>query len=82
MANSKPGDHPLTDIVLHRIETYGSQVDELIREISELSSQWELYDWWNREINWSKDRELVQNKAEARCLELMQRSRSSGWQRR
>jgi hypothetical protein len=77
--NDKPGDHPLTDILVHGIETYGTEADELIREISELSSRRELYEWWDAEINWSGDRELVATKARLRYAELMQRSRSSGW---
>jgi hypothetical protein len=79
MANGKPGDHPLTDVLFHKLETYGPEADHLIREISELSSQYELYDWWKAEINWSTDREIVLRKAEARYRELMQRSRMSGW---
>jgi len=78
--NGKPGDHPLNDILMHRLEIYGTEVDELIREISELSSRRELYEWWEEEIKGSSDRELVQRKAEARYAELMQRSRSSGWE--
>ena len=42
MVNGKPGDHPLTDILNHRIETYGSEADELIRKSGELSSPREL----------------------------------------
>jgi type 1 glutamine amidotransferase len=80
MANGKPGDHPLTDILVHKIETYGPDADSLIRGISDFSSRHELYDWWNREINGSTDRELVLRKAELRFAELMERSSLSGWQ--
>ena len=77
--NGKPGDHPLTDILVHKLETYGPEADELIREISELSSRRELYEWWNEEISGTADRDLVLGKAEVRYMELMQRSRDSGW---
>ncbi len=33
MPNGKPGDHPYTDIVLHRTDVYGREIDELVREI-------------------------------------------------
>lgn len=77
--NGKRGEHPLTDILVHGLEVYGPEADELIREVSELSSRRELYEWWDEEINGSTDRQLVVAKAEARCTELMLRSRSSGW---
>ncbi|WP_218942279.1 hypothetical protein [Salinispora sp. H7-4] len=35
MPNGKPGDHPVTDITVHRIEVFGTACDELIREICE-----------------------------------------------
>ncbi len=80
MPNSKPGDHPLSDILVYKLEVYGPEADDLIRGISEFSSRYELYEWWNSEINWSTDRDLVQRKAEARFQELMQRSsQSGGW---
>jgi hypothetical protein len=79
MAGEKPGEHPLSDILIHRREVYGPDVDELIRGISEFSSKYELYEWWNREINWSTDRAEVERKAEARFQELFQRSNMSGW---
>lgn len=80
MQSGKPGDHPLTDILVHKIETYGPEADALIRGISDFSSRHELYEWWNTEINGSTDRDLVLRKAEVRFAELMQRSSLSGWQ--
>jgi hypothetical protein len=79
MPNDKPGNHPLSDILIYNIETYGPDVDKLIRGVSELSSRHELYEWWKNEINGSTDREFVAQKAEARYVELMQRSSNSGW---
>ena len=34
MPNGKPGDHPLTDIAVHRMEVFGAPCDELILDIS------------------------------------------------
>jgi hypothetical protein len=79
MPDSKPGDHPLTDILVYGREVYGPEADDLIRGISEFSSKYELHEWWNREINWSTDRDEVQRKAQARFEELFQRSNMSGW---
>ena len=80
MANGKPHDHPLTDILKYNLETYGAEADELIRKISELSSRRELDEWWEREIGWSCDAAAVLPKARARYDELRKRARESGWE--
>jgi len=80
MMTGKPGEHPLTDILVHNIETYGEEADGYIRGISDFSSRHELYEWWNAEIKGSTDRELVLQKAAERFTELMERSSLSGWQ--
>ena len=33
MPNGKPGDHPLTDIVVHGIRVFGPEIDDKIRRI-------------------------------------------------
>lgn len=33
MPNGKPGDHPITDILVHKENILGKGIDELIREI-------------------------------------------------
>lgn len=33
MPNGKPGDHPLTDILVHGLDVFGPRADALIREI-------------------------------------------------
>lgn len=78
--NGKPGDHPLTDLLAYRQEVYGRETDELIRRIAALCSPRELGEWWDREIAWSKDLELVSRKARARHAELVKRAKESGWE--
>ena len=78
--NGKPGDHPLTDILVHKHQIYGQEADELIRKISALCSRRELDEWWEREIGWSKDADLVGRKAHSRYLELAKRAKESGWE--
>jgi len=68
MANGTPGDHPLTDIFVHKREVYGLVVDDLIHKNSDLCSRRELDEWWEREIGWSHDRELALRKARARTM--------------
>jgi hypothetical protein len=42
MPNGKPGDHPLTDILIHGIRTFSEQADKLIVEINRLGGKREL----------------------------------------
>ena len=78
--NGKPHDHPLTDILVHKIEVYGPQTDDLIRRIAALSSRRELDQWWEREIGWKPDLKKVLQKAEARHAELVSRAKEGGWE--
>lgn len=47
MPNGRPGDHPVTDIVHHRLPVFTPEADELIRQIVAMGGQAEL----EREIN-------------------------------
>ena len=78
--NGKENDHPLTDILIYNLEVYGTEADDLIRRISELSSPRELDEWWAREIGWSAEPHDVLGKARRRFQELRQRARDSGWE--
>jgi hypothetical protein len=80
MPNGKPHDHPLTDILVHGLETYGVEADELIRQIRDLSSQRELDEWWSSQIGWSGDREQALRAARLRHTELLQRAKNQGWE--
>ena len=51
--NGKPGDHPITDLLTHKIDVYGAEGSVLFRKIADLSSRNELYEWWEREIGWA-----------------------------
>lgn len=47
--NGKPGDHPLTDILVHKLSVFSPAIDSLIMEIASLGGQKELeakYDWF------------------------------------
>jgi hypothetical protein len=80
MPNGKAGDHPLTDILVHRLKVYGQEADELIRKIAELCSRRELDEWWEKEIGWSPEHDLVVRKARIRFDELFERAKRSGWE--
>ena len=38
MANGKPGDHPLTDILLHGGSEFGEPVDSFVRDLAATAS--------------------------------------------
>lgn len=80
MANGRPGDHPLTDLLLHNQEVYGEPADDLIKKISKLASRRELVEWWEREIGWTPDRDVACAKAEAEYQRLAARAGDSGWE--
>ncbi len=44
MPNGKPGDHPLTDITVHRMATFSEEADDLVRELVERAPD---ADWWS-----------------------------------
>jgi hypothetical protein len=70
---------PLIGILFLKHEVYGREADDLIRAISQLCSQRELQEWWEREI-WSQHGQLVLIKARARLAELVKRAMEGGWE--
>lgn len=80
MPNGHPNDHPLTDILVHGIDVYGAEADELIRKISKLCAPKDLSEWWEAEIGWSGDQRLALSKAKLRYDELYRRAVDGGWE--
>ena len=42
MPNGKPGDHPITDILVHHRRVYSETADALVREIAGLGGEDEI----------------------------------------
>jgi hypothetical protein len=78
--NGVKGDHPLSDILLHKIEVYGKEVDDLIRKIASMSSKQELQEWWEHEIGWSCDKTTILQKCRLRYEAFFDRAKKSGWE--
>ena len=68
------------DLLVHKHEVYGRETDELTRRIAALCSRRELDEWWEREIGWSNDSEMIPRKATARDAELLKRAKESCWE--
>ena len=43
-----PGEHPLADILVHRISTYGDEADVYIRAIRDHIGVDETFAWWKK----------------------------------
>jgi hypothetical protein len=51
--NGKPGDHPLTNVLIHTLVVFGDPWDDELREIVQLLGTERAHDWFNAEC-WSK----------------------------
>jgi len=80
MAAGGPGDHPLTDIIYYKLDTYGPEVDSLIRELAPLLSTRELWEWWEKEIGWKCTPEIALEKTKAKFAFAQKRANESGWE--
>jgi uncharacterized protein Yka (UPF0111/DUF47 family) len=52
MPNGRPGDHPLTDIVTHHIETFSKRADDFVRDLAAMLSNkflWKFLYYFDRE---------------------------------
>ena len=76
--NGKPGDHPITDIVRHRIARYGDPLDSQIRQLGELMSYDRLCDWFQQ--HWSKPPEQLEPIVAAKLEEMRRAAREGGWE--
>jgi len=76
--NGKHGDHPITDIVRHRIAVYGDPLDSQIRQLGELMSYHRLCDWF--EQHWSFPKEQLEPIVSAKLEEMRNAARDGGWE--
>ena len=50
MPNGKPGDHPINDILDHRLPVFSSTIDDLVRRIADYLPRerlCELFNWFS-----------------------------------
>ena len=85
MPNGKPGDHPWTDILIHRRPVYSPTADQLVRDIAQIATDAEqraLADRLLSEYNefFNPDiRRLERELTELRDR-LRQRAHERGWE--
>ena len=80
MAAGGPVDHPLTDVINYDIETYGKEVDDLLKKLSSLMSIRELREWWENEIGWECKPETALLKIQDQYFIAQERAKNSGWE--
>jgi hypothetical protein len=78
--NGKSGDHPITDIRIHRTAVYGEPLDAQLRELGELMSYQGLCDWF--EQHWSTSARRLEPLVTAKLEELRRAARERGWEKR
>lgn len=77
MANGKPGDHPLTDILLHRLPVFSPETDDMIREIDKLGGRREILD----QIDWfAALPPNFEDQIKTSVVQLRQLRREQGWE--
>jgi hypothetical protein len=76
--NGKPGDHPITDIMVYHLSVFGEPVDTHIRQLGEMMSYERLCDWF--QPHWSKAAEELQPILAAKLQELRRDAQERGWE--
>jgi hypothetical protein len=82
MPNGKPGDHPLTDVIIHGLPVYSPKADALVREIVRLGGRKEIEEMLLTRYNTFHNpdvAELERVLAEIRDR-LYRVARESGWE--
>jgi hypothetical protein len=76
--NGKPGDHPITDIMVHHIAVFGEPLDTQLRQLGELISYNRLCEWY--QPYWTTPSDQLQPLVAAKLEELRREARERGWE--
>lgn len=78
MANGKPGDHPVNDILDHGRAVFSPEADALVREIAALLPRYRLWDL----VDWFSPGPVEELTARLRGIrdDLVRNARESGWE--
>jgi hypothetical protein len=80
MANGKPGDHPVSDILDYDLRIFSRRIDGLVRRIAEHLPRerlWDLLDWFS-----PPPEDEFEARLEATLAELEADARTRGWERK
>ena len=82
MPNGKPGDHPITDIMVHGLRVYSPEVDDLVRRIVQLGGRSKLETMLCSEYSPSRDPDITRLRGELVRIrdQLSSESTERGWE--
>jgi len=80
MPNGKPGDHPITDLMIHHISVYGEPLDSQLRQRGDLMSYHRLCDWFEQQ-HWTTPKEQLEPIVAEKLKELKRDAKDRGWER-
>jgi hypothetical protein len=80
MPNGKPGDHPITDLMIHHLSVYGEPLDTELRQLGELMSYHRLCDWFEQEQYWTTPNEELEPIVAAKLETLKRDAQDRGWE--
>jgi hypothetical protein len=79
MPNGKPGDHPITDVMIHNRVVFGEPWDSLLREIVDLLGYERAHEWFNASY-WSKPEGEVRLAISRKLVDLQKEALDRGWE--
>ena len=80
MAAGGPGDHPLTDILNFRLPVYGTEADDIIRQLDQLMGRQRLGTWFEENRLWSMPPNDVLKKVSVTRDQELKRAKAAGWE--
>jgi hypothetical protein len=80
MPNGRPGDHPITDLMIHQLSVYGEPLDTKLRQIGELMSYHRLCDWFEQGQYWTTPKEELGPIVTAKLETLKRDALNRGWE--
>jgi hypothetical protein len=78
MPNGKPGDHPISDLMVHHIAVYGEPLDTQLRQLGELMSYQRLCDWFQQ--HWATPAQQLQPLVVKKLEELRRDADGRDWE--
>ena len=80
MAAGKPGDHPITDLMLWDLPVYGAEADAMFKRLAQLLSTQELNYWWESGLGWDVTPERARVAISEKLDWALSRAKANGWQ--
>jgi hypothetical protein len=80
MPNGKPGDHPITDLMIHHLSVYGEPLDTDLRQLGELMSYHRLCEWFEQGHYWATAKEELEPIVAAKLETLKRDAQERGWE--